>query len=273
MSGDHFKSHTFDITFPAEHGADGMGWALDASVRARRGRGARRQQYPDPVGSHHEPGETASPFRRCSPASAVHHHLIRQGLRTEVGLVIETGEAREVHHFALLAGYGAEAINPYLAFETLVRMRNLDRCRSRCRRRRRSSGSLHQGDQQGPAQGDVQDGHLHLPILLRGADSRRGRPVVELRRPLFHRDGDHHRRCRLVEIARETVGRHRVAYSDAPIYRTCSTRRRICLPPARRGPCLDPRERWPSCSTRCAAIRGERYKAFARPSTSRTSGC
>jgi glutamate synthase (NADPH) large chain len=54
--------------------------------------------------------------------SAVHHHLIRQGLRTSVGLVVETGEAREVHHFCALSGYGAEAINPYLAFETIEGM-------------------------------------------------------------------------------------------------------------------------------------------------------
>ena len=52
--------------------------------------------------------------------AAVHHHLIRKGLRTSSGLVVETGEAREMHHFAMLAGYGAEAINPYLAFETLL---------------------------------------------------------------------------------------------------------------------------------------------------------
>jgi glutamate synthase (NADPH) large chain len=51
--------------------------------------------------------------------AAVHHHLVRQGLRMQTGLVVETGEAREVHHFCVLAGYGAEAINPYLAFETL----------------------------------------------------------------------------------------------------------------------------------------------------------
>ena len=50
---------------------------------------------------------------------AVHHHLIREGLRTEVGLVVETGEARRVHDFCLLAGYGAEAMNPYLAVDTL----------------------------------------------------------------------------------------------------------------------------------------------------------
>ncbi len=55
--------------------------------------------------------------------AAVHHHLIRQGLRMQTGLVVETGEAREVHHFCVLAGYGAEAINPYLAFETLEQIR------------------------------------------------------------------------------------------------------------------------------------------------------
>tara|TARA_Y100000590_G_scaffold466398_1_gene641603 strand:+ start:9892 stop:14421 length:4530 start_codon:yes stop_codon:yes gene_type:complete len=51
--------------------------------------------------------------------SALHHHLIRQGSRTKVGLVIESGEPREVHHFALLIGFGAAAVNPYLAFETI----------------------------------------------------------------------------------------------------------------------------------------------------------
>jgi len=54
--------------------------------------------------------------------SAVHHHLVREGLRTTAGLVVETGSAREVHHFAVLAGYGAEAVHPYLAMETLVEM-------------------------------------------------------------------------------------------------------------------------------------------------------
>src|SRR5262249_58560411 len=56
--------------------------------------------------------------------AAVHHQLIREGLRTSVGLVVESGERREVHHFCCLAGYGAEAINPYLAFETLRAMKN-----------------------------------------------------------------------------------------------------------------------------------------------------
>ena len=49
----------------------------------------------------------------------MHHHLIREKTRTQVGLVVESGDAREVHHMALLLGYGAAAINPYLAFETI----------------------------------------------------------------------------------------------------------------------------------------------------------
>ncbi len=54
--------------------------------------------------------------------SAIHQHLVREGLRTTAGLVVETGSAREVHHFAVLAGFGAEAVHPYLALETLVEM-------------------------------------------------------------------------------------------------------------------------------------------------------
>src|SRR5260370_9412715 len=63
------------------------------------------------------------PIPALLATSAVHHHLIRQGQRTKTGIVVETGEAREVHHFCVLAGHGAAAINPYLAFSTLARIR------------------------------------------------------------------------------------------------------------------------------------------------------
>ena len=62
---------------------------------------------------------THAPIPSLLAVGAVHHHLIRAGMRTRVGLVVESGEPREVHHFAMLIGYGAAAINPYLAFETL----------------------------------------------------------------------------------------------------------------------------------------------------------
>ena len=58
---------------------------------------------------------------------AVHHHLVRQAKRTRIGIVLETGEAREVHHHCLLIGYGADAINPYLAFEALWSARRAGR--------------------------------------------------------------------------------------------------------------------------------------------------
>ena len=63
--------------------------------------------------------ETDAPIPALLALAAVQHHLLREGSRTRVGLVLETGEPREVHHFCLLIGYGASAINPYLAFETI----------------------------------------------------------------------------------------------------------------------------------------------------------
>ncbi|HZL36219.1 MAG TPA: glutamate synthase large subunit [Tepidisphaeraceae bacterium] len=64
-------------------------------------------------------GPDLAPIPSLLATAAVHHHLIRLGIRTQAGLVIETGEAREIHHFCLLIGYGAGAVNPYVAFETL----------------------------------------------------------------------------------------------------------------------------------------------------------
>jgi glutamate synthase (NADPH/NADH) large chain len=72
--------------------------------------------------SDRQVGPDRIPIPSLLATAAVHHHLIRKGLRTAAGLVVESGEPREVHHFCCLAGYGAEAINPYLAFETLEDM-------------------------------------------------------------------------------------------------------------------------------------------------------
>src|SRR3546814_2461036 len=69
-------------------------------------------------------GPSRSAIPGMLAAAAVRHHLIREGERTEAGIVVETGEAREVHHFCLLAGYGAEAVNPYLALETIRALRD-----------------------------------------------------------------------------------------------------------------------------------------------------
>ena len=63
-----------------------------------------------------------APIPALLAVAGVHNHLIREGTRTQVGFIVESGEPREVHHFALLLGYGAAAVNPYLAFETIQNM-------------------------------------------------------------------------------------------------------------------------------------------------------
>src|SRR5206468_10435625 len=65
-----------------------------------------------------------APIPSLLAVGAVHHHLVRLGTRLRAGLVLESGEPREVHHFATLIGYGASAINPYLMFETLGQLRD-----------------------------------------------------------------------------------------------------------------------------------------------------
>src|SRR4051812_41059134 len=122
LDGGHFKSATLDMTFPAENGASGMKDALDSLCA--RAELSVRDGINILVLSDRTAGAERMPIPSLLACAAVHHHLIREGLRTSVGLVVESGEPREVHHFACLAGYGAEAINPYLAFETLIDLKN-----------------------------------------------------------------------------------------------------------------------------------------------------
>ncbi len=117
---DSFDTKTLDITYPVEQGEAGMATALERLCE--RAEAAVKGRYNIIVLSDRMVGSDRIPIPALLATAAVHHHLIRKGLRTSVGLVVETGEAREVHHFCCLAGYGAEAINPYLAFETLHAM-------------------------------------------------------------------------------------------------------------------------------------------------------
>ena len=113
-----FKSATLDITYPVIWGREGVEAKLASlcaeAVDAIKG-GNNILIISD---------RGVSPTQVAIPAllalSAIHQHLVREGLRTNTGLVVETGTAREVHHFAVLAGYGAEAVHPYLAMETLA---------------------------------------------------------------------------------------------------------------------------------------------------------
>ncbi|MCI0623405.1 MAG: glutamate synthase large subunit [Acidobacteria bacterium] len=116
----NFRAVTLSMTFSASQGEAGLEMSLQtlcqqaseavasgASILILSDRAAGRDEVPMPS---------------LLATSAVHHHLIREGTRTKAGLVVESGEAREVMHFALLIGYGAGAINPYLAFETMADM-------------------------------------------------------------------------------------------------------------------------------------------------------
>ncbi len=114
---DRFDTKTLDTTYPSREGAAGMEGSL--ARLCERAEAAVHGGYNIIVLSDRMVGPDRIPIPALLATAAVHHHLIRRGLRTSVGLVVESGEPREVHHFCCLAGYGAEAINPYLAFETL----------------------------------------------------------------------------------------------------------------------------------------------------------
>ncbi|WP_437178706.1 glutamate synthase large subunit [Labrys neptuniae] len=115
---ERFDTKTLDMTYPAIQGAEGMRGSLERLCE--RAEAAVHGGYNIIILSDRQTGPDRIPIPALLATAAVHHHLIRKGLRTAAGLVVETGEAREIHHFCCLAGYGAEAINPYLAFETLA---------------------------------------------------------------------------------------------------------------------------------------------------------
>ncbi len=112
-----FKAATISMLFPVAEGGAGLARAVEALCLKASEAVAQGCTYlilsDRGVDPHH------APIPALLAVSGVHHRLISEGSRVKVGLIIETGEAREVHHMALLLGYGAGAINPYLAFETL----------------------------------------------------------------------------------------------------------------------------------------------------------
>ena len=116
-----FRTITISSCYPAYQGAAGMEAAIEQlSQQAEQ---AVRDRFNIIIISDRGMNAQSIAIPALLATSAVHQHLIRAGLRNDTGLVLETGSAREVHHFACLAGFGAEAINPYLAFETLFDMK------------------------------------------------------------------------------------------------------------------------------------------------------
>src|SRR4051812_21946919 len=211
---DTFDTRTLDITYPVEQGAAGMEGALDRLCD--RAEAAVRGGYNIIVLSDRAIGPDRIAIPALLACAAVHNYLIRKGLRTSVGLVVESGEPREVHHFACLAGYGAEAINPYLAFETLLSMK----------------------DEMPPGVDAREIIHRYIKSIDKGLlkvmskmgistyQSYCGAQIFDaigLKKDFVDRDffgtPTTIEGIGMAEIAQETVRRHCDAFGDAPVYR------------------------------------------------------
>jgi len=112
-----FKSVTLPMTFPASEGSVGLEAALEGIFQAASA--AIEGGASLLILSDRGVDENNAPIPSLLATAGLHHYLVREGTRSQVGLVIESGDAREVHHFCLLLGYGASVINPYMAFESL----------------------------------------------------------------------------------------------------------------------------------------------------------
>jgi glutamate synthase (NADPH/NADH) large chain len=119
-TGGKFKAHELNICYPVAWGKEGIEARL-ASLCAKAVDAVRSGQNILIISDRKADSEQVA-IPALLALSAIHQHLVGRGVRTSTGIVVETGSARETHHFALLAGYGAEAIHPYLAMDTLAEM-------------------------------------------------------------------------------------------------------------------------------------------------------
>jgi glutamate synthase (NADPH) large chain len=211
----HFKSLTLDATWSAEAGAAGMEEAVEALCR--QADEAVRDGINIIILSDRRAGADRIQIPSLLACAAVHHHLIREGLRTSVGLVVESGEPREVHHFACLAGYGAEAINPYLAFETLTAMKGeLPQKLDDKEIIKRYIKSIDKGLLKVMSKMGISTYQSYCGAQIFDAVGLKSDFVARY----FTGTATRIEGVGLAEIAEESVKRHRDAYSDAPIYRT-----------------------------------------------------
>ena len=209
-------------------------------------------------------GADSIPMPSLLACAAVHHHLIRQGLRTSVGLVVESGEPREVHHFCCLAGYGAEAINPYLAFETLRAMKDdLPQKLDEKEIVKRYIKSIDKGLLKVMSKMGISTYQSYCGAQIFDAVGLKSDFVAEY----FTGTAT---RIEGVALDRDRRGDgappSRRLRRRADLSRCARRRRRISVSRARRGPCLDRGHGRRRCSTRCAAISPDQYRAFAKVS-------
>ena len=211
----HFKSITLDATWPAEAGVAGMEEAIAAL--SSKAEAAVRDGINIVILSDRRAGADRIPIPSLLACAAVHHHLIREGLRTSVGLVVESGEPREVHHFACLAGYGAEAINPYLAFETQVAMKSeLPQKLDDKEIIKRYIKSIDKGLLKVMSKMGISTYQSYCGAQIFDAIGLRSEFVGKY----FTGTATRIEGVGVEQIAEEAVRRHRMAFGDAPVYRT-----------------------------------------------------
>ncbi|MGJ5180776.1 glutamate synthase large subunit [Bradyrhizobium oligotrophicum] len=215
VSDSHFVSRTLDTTFDASLGAAGFEQVLDDLCG--RAEAAVREGVNIIILSDRMVSADRIPIPSLLACAAVHHHLIRTGLRTSVGLVVESGEPREVHHFACLAGYGAEAINPYLAFETIVALKDkLPGALSDYEVVKRYIKSIGKGLLKIMSKMGISTYQSYCGAQIFDAVGLK----AEFVQKFFYGTHTPIEGVGLPEIAEETARRHRDAFGDALVYKT-----------------------------------------------------
>ena len=210
-----FRTETIDTTWDAASGAEGLELALKEMCWAATEAVLQDKNILILSDRAQGPGRIAMPALLAT--AAVHHHLVRQGLRMQTGLVVETGEAREVHHFAALAGYGAEAINPYVAFETLeeIRLRKQLPLDAKAVQKNYIK-AIGKGILKVMSKMGISTYQSYCGAQIFDAVGLSSAFIEKY----FTGTASTIEGVGLAEVAQETVQRHRAAYGDNPIYKT-----------------------------------------------------
>lgn len=212
-TGGVFKTKTLTLCYPSDMGAGGMEGAIDRLCLTAKQAVEEGNNILALSDRNLDAAHVAIPALLAT--SAVHHYLTREGLRTKVGLVVETGEAREVHHFALLAAYGAEAVNPYLAFDTLSGLCEDIKDLTEYEAHKRYVKAVSKGLLKVMSKMGISTYQSYCGAQIFNA--------IGLAEPFLDRyftgttsttEG-----AGLPEISEETVRRHRIAFGNAPLYR------------------------------------------------------
>jgi glutamate synthase (NADPH/NADH) large chain len=213
VQGNPFHTITIDATYPASEGVGGLKTALDRICQEAEAGVLGDSNIV--IVSDRMVSQDRIPIPSLLATSAVHQHLIKRGLRTGAGLVIETGEAREVHHFCLLAGYGAEAINPWLAFDTIVNMLpHLEESISEKYAKERFIKAISKGILKVMSKMGISTYQSYCGAQIFDAVGL----STEFVKDYFYGTPTKIEGAGLPEIAEETVRRHKLAFGHSPVY-------------------------------------------------------